>query len=120
MNGGGWRGSEERLLASMTLALLLLPAGMAWGVERLSFKPGFNLFKMLQDVQLGKENAEQVDKTYPLLADPQVLRYINNLGRRLASLAPNSNPEYAWPKVTGPPDWMVQINHVSGESVKDH
>jgi Zn-dependent protease with chaperone function len=69
---------------------------LAWGVERLSFKPGFNLFKMQQDVQLGKENAEQVDKTYPLVADPQVLHYINDLGRRLASLAPNNNPEYAW------------------------
>jgi Zn-dependent protease with chaperone function len=80
----------------MVLALLFLPPGMAWGVESLNFKPGFNLFKMQQDVQLGKENAEQVDKTYPLVTDPQVLRYINDLGRRLASLAPNNNPEYVW------------------------
>jgi len=96
MNGGWRRRSEARLLATMALALLLLTPGRAWGVERLNFKPGFNLFKMQQDVQLGKENAEQVDKTYPLVADPQLLRYINDLGRRLASLAPNNNPEYAW------------------------
>jgi predicted Zn-dependent protease len=80
----------------MTLALLLLGPGMAWAVEGLKFKPAFNLFKMQQDVQLGKENAEQIDKELPLLTDPQVLRYINDLGRRLASFAPNNNSEYAW------------------------
>ena len=51
---------------------------------------------MQQDVQLGKENAEQIDKELPLVTDPQVLRYINDLGRRLASFAPNNNSEYAW------------------------
>jgi Zn-dependent protease with chaperone function len=80
----------------MTLALLFLAPGMAWGVESLKFKPTFNLFKMQQDVQLGKEHAEQIDKELPLVTDPQVLRYINDLGRRLASFAPNNNSEYAW------------------------
>jgi hypothetical protein len=80
----------------MALVLLLLWPGMAWGVERLNFKPGFNFFSSRQDVQLGKESAEEVDKAYPLVTDPQVLRYINDLGRRLASLAPSNNPEYAW------------------------
>jgi Zn-dependent protease with chaperone function len=96
MNGGWWRRSGKRLVASMTLALLFLAPGGAWGVESLEFKPGFNLFKMQQDVQLGKENAEQFDKELPLVTDPQVLRYINDLGRRLASFAPNNNSEYAW------------------------
>jgi Zn-dependent protease with chaperone function len=80
----------------MTLALLFLAPGMAWPVESLKFKPGFNLYKVQQDVQLGKENAEQFDKGLPLVTDPQVLRYINDLGRRLASFAPNNNSEYAW------------------------
>ncbi len=96
MNGGWWRRSGKRLIASMTLALLFLAPGMAWGVESLKFKPTFNLFKMQQDVQLGKENAEQIDKELPLVTDPQVLRYINDLGRRLASFAPNNNSQYAW------------------------
>jgi predicted Zn-dependent protease len=45
---------------------------------------------------LGKESAEEVEKVYPLVTDPALLRYINDLGRRLASLAPNNNSEYAW------------------------
>jgi hypothetical protein len=80
----------------MALAFLCLPPGMAWGVESLSFKPGFNLFKLQQDVQLGKENAEGIDGVYPFVTDPQVLRYINGLGQRLASFAPNNSPEYVW------------------------
>ena len=65
MNGGGWRRSGKRLVALMTLALLLLGPGMAWAVEGLKFKPAFNLFKMQQDVQLGKEHAEQLIRSFP-------------------------------------------------------
>jgi len=96
MNGCWWRRPDKKLTASMTLALLFLAPGMAWGVEGLNFKPGFNLFSSQQDVQLGKESAAQIDGEFLLVTDPQVLRYINDLGRRLASLAPNNNPEYAW------------------------
>ena len=96
MNGGWWRRLDKRLLASMALALLFLVPGTVWGVERLDFEPGFNLFSSQQDVQLGKESAAQVDRNFPLVTEPQVLRYINDLGRRLASLAPNNNSEYAW------------------------
>ena len=96
MNGGWWRRSDKRLTATIALTLLLLPPGMVWGVERLEFQPGFNLFSMQKEVQLGKESAEKVDTAYPLVTHPQVLSYVNDLGRRLASLAPNNNSEYAW------------------------
>jgi hypothetical protein len=80
----------------MALAPFVLALGVAWGVDTPGFKPGFNLFSPQQDVQLGKESAEEVDRTYPLLADPQVLRYVNDLGRQLAALAPSNNPAYVW------------------------
>jgi len=105
MNGGWRRRLAQRSVVSAVLALLLLPPGMAWGVESLKFKPGFNLFKVQQEVQLGKENAEQIDKEFPLVTDPQVLRYVNDVGRRLASFAPYNNSEYAWTfKVMDSPD----------------
>jgi predicted Zn-dependent protease len=96
MGVGCQRRSGARYLAAIALALFFLPLGMAWSVEPQEFKPGFNLFSVRQEMQLGKENAEKVDKAYPLVTNPQVLRYINELGRRLASLAPNNNSEYAW------------------------
>jgi hypothetical protein len=69
---------------------------MARGAERLEFKPGFNLFSPQQDVQVGREAVEEVDKQLPLLTDAQVVSYVNELGRRLASFAPNNNSDYAW------------------------
>ena len=80
----------------MALAPFFLALGVAWGVDTPGFKPGFNLFSPQQDVQLGRENAEEVDRRYPLLADQQVLRYVNDLGRQLASQAPGNNPAYVW------------------------
>jgi predicted Zn-dependent protease len=96
MSVGCRRRSDLRYLASIALAFFFLPPGLAWSVEPLEFKPGFNLFSVRQEMQLGKESAEKIDKAYSLVTNPQVLRYINELGRRLASLAPNNNSEYAW------------------------
>ena len=96
MNGRWRQRSAARRLALMALPLLYLAPDAALSGERPNFKPGFNLFDMQQDVQLGKESAEEVDKAYPLITDPQVLRYVDGLGRRLASLAPNNSSEYVW------------------------
>ena len=105
MNGELRRRPLVRIPAAMALAPFVLALGVTWGVDTPGFKPGFNLFSPQQDVQLGKESAEEVDRTYPLLADPQVLRYINDLGRQLASLAPNNNPAYVWTfRVINSPD----------------
>ena len=93
----GWRRRfYSKRLASIFLALLFLPPGPAWCVDAPEFKPGFNLFSLQQDVKLGRESAEEVDQTYPFVTDPQVLSFINSLGRRLASLAPNNSSQYVW------------------------
>jgi len=65
-------------------------------VERLQFKPGFNLFSTQQDVQVGKENSTQIDRQLPLVNDPDVLQYVNTLGKKLVTYAPNNHSEYAW------------------------
>src|SRR5437667_4758822 len=77
------------LLASVPLAV--------FGIERaLEFKPGFNLLSPAEDVQVGRENAAQVEKQLPILHDPEVDRYLGELGRRLASYSPNNRNEYVW------------------------
>lgn len=78
------------------MACLLAAPVSGWCIEKLSFKPGFNLYKPEQDVQLGRENAKQIEKQLPMLKDAQVLRYINALGKKLASFAPNNLPVYVW------------------------
>jgi predicted Zn-dependent protease len=70
--------------------------GAAFGVQQLNFKPGFNLFAPQQDVQVGRQAAADADRQLPVLRDPEVDRYVNELGRRLAPFAPNNRNEYPW------------------------
>ncbi|HEV2423479.1 MAG TPA: M48 family metallopeptidase [Terriglobia bacterium] len=77
------------VLVSAALATLTLAA-------QLSFKPGFNLFTVPQDVALGRQTAAQVEKELPILADEATTRYLAQLGRSLTGYAPNLQPEYVW------------------------
>jgi Zn-dependent protease with chaperone function len=52
------------------------------------FKPGFNLFKPEQDIELGRQSAEQVARQMPLLNDPNIDGYVRQLGAKLAAKAP--------------------------------
>jgi hypothetical protein len=51
------------------------------------FKPGFNLFSPQQDVEIGRQSAQQVMSETPMLNDPQISGYVEQLGQRLASKA---------------------------------
>lgn len=90
------RQASKNFLALLVVAGLVLIPGVASGIEKLKFKPGYNLFSSQQDAQLGREAAGQADKQLPLVNDAQVVGYVNELGRRLASFAPNNNPNYSW------------------------
>lgn len=55
---------------------------------RVEIKPGFNAFSPQQDVELGQQAAQQVQRQLQLVTDSQLNDYINRLGKRLASYAP--------------------------------
>jgi beta-barrel assembly-enhancing protease len=88
--------ARRKLASALMLAGLALTSSLAAGAETLDFKPGYNFYSTHDDVQVGRENSTQVDKQLPLVNDPRALEYLNGLGRRLAALAPNNQPEYAW------------------------
>ena len=90
-----WAVSGKNLATRLVFVTLLIPTA-AWAVEQLRFKPGFNLFSPTQDVQVGKDAAKEADKQLPLLNDAETLRYVNTLGRRLSTFAPNNSADYAW------------------------
>ncbi|MEJ7616252.1 MAG: M48 family metalloprotease [Pyrinomonadaceae bacterium] len=52
------------------------------------FEPGFNLFSHEQDVELGRQSAQQIAQQAPLLDDEQTVNYIRRLGAKLAAKAP--------------------------------
>src|SRR5512141_2474650 len=76
------------------LAAILTPAAI-FAIERLSFKPGFNLYSPKQDVELGKQNATEADKELPLITDSRVVDYVNNLGNSLVKNEPLP-ADYPW------------------------
>jgi hypothetical protein len=58
------------------------------------FKPGFNLFTPEQDIQMGRQSAQEVARQVPLLRDERVVNYVRQLGARLAEKAPGFNFTY--------------------------
>ncbi len=82
----------------LILALVAIAPAVLYAVEGLNFRPGFNLFSAAQDVELGRKASADVNKQLPLIRDSEVVGYVNGLGRRLATFAPNKprGVGYAW------------------------
>ncbi len=51
------------------------------------FKPGLNLFSAKQDIELGRQSAEQIISETPMLDDAQIGNYVSQLGQKLAAKA---------------------------------
>jgi predicted Zn-dependent protease len=81
------------LALAATLAISLAPAASA---DRTRLQPGWDLFSPDQDIQIGKRLAAQVPKQMPLLGDPRVDNYLNELGKRLAAHAPGYKYPYEY------------------------
>ncbi len=86
------------------------------------------MFSPQQDVQVGRENAAQVDKELPILQDATVEHYVNELGRRLSTYTPNNREEYVWQfKVVNSPDinafalpgGFIYVNRATIEAAQD-
>ena len=58
------------------------------------FEPGFNLFTPEQDVELGRQSAEQIARQVPILRDEQIVNYVRSVGARLAARAPGHRFPY--------------------------
>ena len=57
-------------------------------------RPGFNIFSVDQDVEIGKQSALQVEKQLPILSNAAVSRYVSTIGARLVAQAPGSKFAY--------------------------
>lgn len=74
----------NRQIRAAVLAIIVA-ATLAGAQGPSQFHPGFNLFSKDQDVQLGKENADQVRKQRTVIKDPVLTDYVNRVGQRLVS-----------------------------------
>jgi Zn-dependent protease with chaperone function len=75
------------LVAAMTLFV-----GTASG--QTIVKPGFNVFSVAQDVEIGRQSALQAEQQLPMVTDATATRYVSNLGARLAAQAPGTKYNY--------------------------
>jgi Peptidase family M48 len=88
----------SKILGWVFAVSLFVSASPALGVENgyhLDLKPGFNFFSKAQDIAAGKDAASKVEQQLPMLNDPQVLEYINNLGHYLVKFEPLP-ADYPW------------------------
>jgi Zn-dependent protease with chaperone function len=76
----------------IAILALFVAAGAAWGQTEV--RPGFNLFTVDQDVEIGKQSAIEVARQVPMLSEPAISRYVADLGARLASRAPGAKFAY--------------------------
>jgi Zn-dependent protease with chaperone function len=81
-------------------AIMTLAAGPA-GAQTV-VRPGFNVFSVNQDAEIGKQSAIQAEKQLPIFADAAISRYVSNLGARLAAQAPGPRFTYQFKVVNAP------------------
>lgn len=79
-------------VAITVVGLMTLAAGTAAG--QTSVRPGFNVFSLDQDVEIGKQSVIQVEKQLPMLSNAAVSRYVSAIGARLAAQAPGAKFAY--------------------------
>ncbi len=98
MSRSRFKAGRRKFAGLLIGALVAMSPVFLHAVERLNFRPGFNLFSPAQDVEMGRKASGEVNGQLPLVRGSQVLRYVNNLGKRLAAFAPNpsSGVKYDW------------------------
>ncbi len=87
-------------------ALLLLASLAAGGLlAQNKPKPGFNMFSKEQDVEIGKQGSEEIEKQVKLVTDKRVNDYVQRIGQCLASQPEADNYPYSFKVV-----WDESIN----------
>jgi beta-barrel assembly-enhancing protease len=76
------------------LATLALVTSGAGAFAQNDPKPGFNLFSVEQDIEIGRQSAAQAERQLPVLEDPSLERYLNTVARRLVEEAPGARYPY--------------------------
>jgi Zn-dependent protease with chaperone function len=82
-------------LMTLSLASLLLCAPRL-SAQRSQLKPPWNMYSPQTDIQVGKQNAQIMEKQLPLCNDPKVDAYLTQLGLRLVAKLPTRGVEYPW------------------------
>jgi len=90
-------GRPARAVLRTAAALLyLFVAAVSPLRARIEHKPGFNTFSPQQDIELGREVVQDVERQMPVVTDAQLSEYVNRLGQNLSRLAPGHRYPYTF------------------------
>jgi len=89
------------LAALSTVGVLAAAPGAAQSTVKQP-QPGFNLFSVSQDIEIGKQSAVEAEKQLRLLNDRNTDRYLNRIVSRLAAYAPGAKYPYQIKAVNAP------------------
>jgi Zn-dependent protease with chaperone function len=78
-------------LAALTV-LTVLPAGLVSAQTKI--RPGFNLFTVEQDQEIGRQSAAEAERQLPIITDRTIQTFVDGLGTRLAAVAPGAAYAY--------------------------
>jgi predicted Zn-dependent protease len=87
---------RQSLIAWLTLAAITLLPVSALAQTQLKYHS--NKYSVQQDVQLGRQAAQEAEQQFPLLRDSQVQSYVERVGRRLVNSIPSQfqHPEFQY------------------------
>ena len=83
-----------RMPSLMLASVLALAAPLAASAQTKRATPGFNLFTVEQDIEIGRQSAAEAEKQLTLLNQPNVNRFLTSVISRLAAQAPE--PRYPY------------------------
>src|SRR5258708_39524988 len=91
-----WKSRCNRRLRVLLACLPVLTCAPGAWAQRSKLKPPWNMYSPETDVQVGKQNAEILEKRLPLCNAPRVDAYLTKLGLRLVAKLPTRGVQYAW------------------------
>jgi len=86
------RPTKAFIVAALAVSIGLLPA---FTVAQTAIKVPKNKYSVQDDIKLGNQAAQQVERQFPLINDPASQAYIQVVGKRLAAAIP---PEFQHPE----------------------
>src|SRR5262245_3794364 len=79
------------MIKTKLIPFLLIVFSLTIFAQRTKLKPGRNIYNPQQDVELGREVAKDAERQLEVINNSKANAYIEALGQRLASKAPNEN-----------------------------
>jgi Zn-dependent protease with chaperone function len=85
---------QVRIAVVMCCLLAIVAAAGTVATAQTRIKPGFNLFSVEQDKEIGQKSAEEAERQLPILHDRSVEAFVTAVGNRLAAVAPGADYMY--------------------------